>query len=524
MAVVRHLIEEVLIVFFESYLVKDGSTQKQALNMLVAEYVQYCREGVTGLPTFDLRPFNKSLPLAEHLRCNHWTRKEKSTLAILCAEYRDAPLQRQDVISAICVRLDEATRKNRTSSAVAIMIRKLELLPVSVLRSQYIEPPEVAEGQRVADLLIRKNPTLTASHLASQLAADLKVVRPDTDYTVGSLKTYLNAARFAAGLVHDKSRPRWIVFPAFSEPVRRPDVIRQKLMQSEYHTTLEQLLELQRYISDMRTQAPNAIKLGRCMLKHLEDKHIQCTSTALYRATGVYINGDNEADIVPSVKSCLAIAIKHATTNGDRMYLYSQRAALGGLYSKTGKKPPDRDLGPSEIVHFRRVLLRRIACRAKDVGRQESEAIGKDVRKEIAGEFDEGYQPGDELSEKFLERKVRSAIESKAWAGTITQTGPFVGMFRKEVREYLRKKLQETELEGEDAVEWLVSLEYSVEIEGEERRKKRRRLAADEQEGGEEDDVVEKQVKMAGKGAGKRSVLSVESGNVQAAKKVKKST
>jgi hypothetical protein len=115
------------------------------------------------------------------------------------------------------------------------------------------------------------------------------------------------------------------------------------------------------------------------MLKHFEERNVACTSTALYRATGVYINGDNEVDILHSVKSCLLIALEMAQGNDDGIYLCSQRSGLGGLYSKTGKAPPVRDLGLSELLHFRRVVMRMIASNSNHIAKHEWAGLAAEV-------------------------------------------------------------------------------------------------------------------------------------------------
>jgi hypothetical protein len=129
--------------------------------------------------------------------------------------------------------------------------------------------------------------------------------------------------------------------------------------------------------------------------------------------------------------------------------------------------------------------MRRITSSSKDIAKYEWAGLAAEVLAAFAHEFPSGYQPGrdHDHNHKFFNARMMSAFETKYQPGTITEAVPFTGMFRKEVRAYLRGRLDEERmLKTEfDEVEWLLSLEYKVEIQGEEGRRKKRRLMAEEE-------------------------------------------
>ena len=276
MAVIRHLLEEAMVIFFESYLIHDGNRFKQALNALVAEYIAYCRDGIDGLPTFDIRQFNKSLPLGEILRGNFWTRKEKTKLKELCTKYADPLLRHKDVIDAVVSDFRDGTGRRRTRSAITKKIVVLHLLPSGIVLKPN-SSSDVAEGRRIAEILVQRNPSLIPTKLLPRLIADLETTRPGISYSEQALLTYLGRARTAAGLVHVKNNPNPpFIMSALSEvPIKRVgSAIRQlrtmkRLPPIENCNTLQQLQSLQQYVNAITTKKPDVGMLRKALLKHL---------------------------------------------------------------------------------------------------------------------------------------------------------------------------------------------------------------------------------------------------------------
>ena len=100
------------------------------------------------------------------------------------------------------------------------------------------------------------------------------------------------------------------------------------------------------------------------------------------------------------------------------MYLYSQYSEETGFYAKTQREVPHRDIGPSEWVHFRRALMRKVVLHARSKGDvkngitvTEAKALAGEIRAAIANEFPGGYQPGDELSVHFLHNRLVSFFQ-----------------------------------------------------------------------------------------------------------------
>ena len=293
MAVIRHLLEEAMVIFFESYLIHDGNSSKRALNVLVAEYIAYCRDGIDGLPTFDIRQFNKSLPLGELLRWNYWTKKEKTKLKELCTKYADPLLRHKDVVDAIVSDFRDGTGRRRTPKAITAKLIDLDLLPTGIVRHQN-SSSDVAEGRRIAEILVQRNPSLRAMKLLPRFIADLETTRPGISYSEPALLTYLSKARAAAGLVPVKNNtnPAFIMSALSEVPIKRVgSAIRQmtvkRLPPIEHCNTLQQLQSLQQYVNGITTKKPDLGMLRKALLKHLADQQIPCTKKALAHSIGL---------------------------------------------------------------------------------------------------------------------------------------------------------------------------------------------------------------------------------------------
>ena len=485
--VVRHLLEESVVAFFYTYLLKCRS-EKLRCNEVVERLLDFVLKDVPGLPRFNIRPLSLSLPLAQRICLTNYTRNE---VGILHKNFQACQHSYKTTKELVQMCFDDILKigKVRTLFGIAHKLEKLGLILWMVKTSNkagVAGAKTMAEHvylKGIADSVVALHPTLsrTSATLRAAFLAEAKSTfkqahgreLPPLPYNqISDPRGYLGLATLASSIATGRT----------TNDARQAD---GDLLASQ--PSLELVKHLHTWVHSAAsehsdTAAPQGFM--RTATTYLAEQSGRAAGVQTFQrvmgniearrnGTKAWIRDEGG---LTKARTAATKALDMAAANGDRVYL--------------GQPSLERTLGPAEFYELRKIMFDCFIRGKENLGVKDNspqfhyqtpqyQAFPHDVLAKLwIGRIEQrfrsqgGYQPGMELTQARAEALIKKArLDSgldgiKSWNHKTISKGWFSGkpkdFFRAEIDKAVKDGMFAAD-EYDTQVDFLLGLEYRIE-------------------------------------------------------------